>query len=203
MRRLAVYVFAAIGAATIWSCSDDKPVSMTDVDPESTPTMLTRNVETLISDSGITRFRITAPVWYVYDEAAEPTWNFPESLRLERFADDMTVEAIVEADSAVYLKNRQLWRLDGHVNIRNTAGEKFITNQLFWDQKLHKVYSDSFIHIERTDKTLEGYGFKSNEQLTRYTINSVSGIFPVSSFAGERQHRSDSAEAVDTANTNR
>lgn len=203
MRRPSVYLFAAVGAALIWSCSDDKPVGMADVDPETTPTMLTRNVETLISDSGITRFRISAPVWYVYDEAADPTWKFPESLRLERFADDMTVEAIVEADSALYLKNRQLWRLDGHVNIRNTAGEKFITNQLFWDQKRHKVYSDSFIHIERIDKTLEGYGFDSNEQLTRYTINSVSGIFPVSSFAGERQSRSGSAEQADTTNNNR
>ncbi|MBD5202406.1 MAG: LPS export ABC transporter periplasmic protein LptC [Bacteroides sp.] len=180
MRRLPLIFLVAIAAA---ACSDDKPVGMADIDVEHTPTMLTRNVETLISDSGITRFRITAPVWYIYDETATPVWRFPESLLLERFGDHMDVEATVRADSATYFKERQLWRLDGHVRISNTAGEKFLTNQLFWDQKQHKVYSDSFIHIERIDKTLEGHGFTSDEQLTRYTIRDVSGIFPAASFA--------------------
>lgn len=182
MRRLPLIAALTI----IVACSDDKPVGMTDIDVSATPTMLTRNVETLISDSGITRFRITAPVWYVYDEAENPVWRFPESLLLERFDDKMNVEATVTSDSATYFKDRQLWRLDGHVNISNTAGEKFLTNQLFWDQSQHKVYSDSFIHIERIDKTLEGYGFTSNEQLTRYTIRDVSGIFPASAFSADR-----------------
>ncbi|MDE6484470.1 MAG: LPS export ABC transporter periplasmic protein LptC [Duncaniella sp.] len=183
MRQLPLIFLAALAAA---ACSDDKPVGMTDIDVDVTPTMLTRNVETLISDSGITRFRITAPVWYVYDETADPVWRFPESLLLERFGDRMEVEATVKADSATYFKERQLWRLDGHVSISNTAGEKFLTNQLFWDQKMHKVYSDSFIHIERHDKTLEGNGFTSNEQLTRYTIRDVSGIFPAAAFTTDR-----------------
>ena len=91
-------------------------------------------------------------------------------------------EATVEADSAVYFKNKQLWRLDGNVNITNVMNEKFLTNQLYWDQRQHKLYSDSFIHIERPDKVLEGYGFDSNEQLTRYTIRKVSGIFPAGAF---------------------
>ncbi|MCM1519592.1 MAG: LPS export ABC transporter periplasmic protein LptC [Lachnoclostridium sp.] len=193
MRRL-VYTAAALIALTAISCSDSNPVGVANIDPETTPTMQTRNVETLISDSGITRFRITAPVWFVYDEAAEPTWKFPESLLLERFDDKMNVEATVSSDSATYLKNRQIWRLDGNVVIRNTAGERFLTEQLFWDQRLHKVYSDSFIHIERTDKTLEGYGFTSNEQLTRYTINRVSGIFPASQFSPRQHERSDSLQ---------
>ena len=110
MRRLPLIFLVAIAAA---ACSDDKPVGMADIDVEHTPTMLTRNVETLISDSGITRFRITAPVWYIYDETATPVWRFPESLLLERFGDHMDVEATVRADSATYFKERQLWRLDG------------------------------------------------------------------------------------------
>ena len=62
------------------------------------------------------------------------------------------------------------------------AAQRFLTPQLFWDQRQHKLYSDSFIHIERPDQVLEGYGFDSNEQLTRYNVRSVSGIFPTSAF---------------------
>lgn len=186
----AATLIAATGAVTS-GCKEDAPVGTSDIDASHTPTMLTRNVETLISDSGVTRFRIVTPIWYVYDEADEPYWRFPDGLKLDKYDLFFRKEATVEADSATYFKNKQIWRLDGHVNITNVMNEKFLTNQLFWDQRQHKLYSDSFIHIERPDKVLEGYGFDSNEQLTRYSIRNVSGIFPANSFqpgaGGNRQ----------------
>lgn len=178
---MAAIAFTAMGLAAS-GCKEDNPVTTMDIDASHTPTMLTRNVETLISDSGVTRFRIVTPIWYVYDEAEEPYWRFPDGLKLDKYDLFFRKEATVEADSATYFKNKQLWRLDGHVNITNVMNEKFLTNQLYWDQRQHKLYSDSFIHIERPDKVLEGYGFDSNEQLTRYSIRNVSGIFPANSF---------------------
>lgn len=62
----------------------------------------------------------------------------------------------------------------------NVAKERFETEHLFWDQRDKKVYTDSFIHIEKSDRIIEGYGFVSNENMTDYTVNRVSGIFPVS-----------------------
>lgn len=161
------------------ACKDDVRLGVTaNIDPEVTPTMMTRDVETLISDSGITRYRIVSPLWLVYDEATVPRWRFPKSLRLEKFDDYLRKIATVECDSATYYKSSQLWQLDGNVRIENAAKEKFLTNQLFWDQKERKVYSDSFIHIERPDRTLEGYGFTANERMTSYNVRRVSGIFP-------------------------
>lgn len=196
----------------VTGCKEGDPVGMGDVDASKTPTMMTRNVETLISDSGVTRFRIVTPIWYVYDEVDEPYWRFPEGLNLDKYDNFFRREATVVADSAYYLKNKQIWRLDGNVTINNVMGEKFLTNQLFWDQRMHKLYSDSFIHIERPDKVLEGYGFDSNEQLTRYTIRKVSGIFPAGAFKpGLRQERGaggadegeeDGAEAATPAQDN-
>lgn len=179
----ALILVAIVGASTVVSgCKDSNPVGTGSVDPEHTPTMLTRDVETLISDSGVTRYRIVTPIWYVYDETDEPYWRFPEGLRLERYDNFFRIEATVLADSATYFKNKQLWRLDGNVNITNVMNEKFLTNQLFWNQRQQKLYSDSFIHIERPDKVLEGHGFDSNQDLTRYTIRRVSGIFPAEAF---------------------
>ena len=70
--------------------------------------------------------------------------------------------------------------------MRNVDGDRFLTQQLFWDQNARKVYSDSFIHIERSDRIIEGYGFISNEQMTDYTIRRPSGIFPTSAFASSQ-----------------
>ncbi|MDE6049691.1 MAG: LPS export ABC transporter periplasmic protein LptC, partial [Paramuribaculum sp.] len=170
------------------SCSgEDKKVYADDVDPETTPTMTTTDVSTLISDSGIVRYRVVAPVWYVYDEAAEPKWTFPQSLHLESYDDLFNKEATIDCDSATYLTNRQLWRLDGHVIVVNMAGEKFLTSQLFWNQKQQTVYSDSFIQIIRADRIMEGYGFVSDEQMTDFAVRNVSAILPAEMMTGEQK----------------
>lgn len=163
-------------------CKEEDRVGVGDADASQLPTMMTRDVVTLVSDSGVTKFRIETPVWYVYDNADTPVWRFPEGVWLETYDPEMNVQSTVTADSAVYFKHSQLWRLDGHVDIAGVAAQRFLTPQLFWDQRQHKLYSDSFIHIERPDQVLEGYGFDSNEQLTRYNVRSVSGIFPTSAF---------------------
>lgn len=149
------------------------------IDPDVVPMMVTHNVKTLISDSGTTQYRITTPVWYVYDGGAKPRWRFPEGALLEQFDKKFNVIATVRCDSATYFSSDRLWRLDGNVRIQNVNKELILTNQLFWDQQWREVRSDSFIHIERIDRVIEGYGFKSNENLTRYNLNRVMAILPV------------------------
>lgn len=199
IRSLRVLLFYVTGAVAVVvgmlvsSCKDDNKEYVSGiVDGEVTPTMMTRDVETLISDSGITRYRITTPLWLVYDEAKEPKWKFPDGLFLEKFDVQLNGDATVVCDSAIYFSQKKLWRLDGNVRMMNVAKDRFLTRQLFWNQVERKVYTDSFIHIERHDRTIEGYGFSSNEQMTSYTVNRVSGIFPVSDF---RHNRSDSLPA--------
>ena len=198
----ALVAAAAMSTTVTTSCKDDSSLDTADVDTSVViPTMLTRDVETLISDSGVTRYRIVTPIWYVYDEVEEPYWRFPEGLNLDKYDNFFRTEATVRADSAIYLKRKQTWQLDGNVSISNVMNEKFLTQQLFWDQRTHKLYSDSFIHIERTDRVLEGYGFESNEQLTRYTIKKVSGIFPASEFKSKgRQTEEQPTDSVETEN---
>lgn len=203
-RRLGMRALPVVGAMLLLAgaCSDDK----TDVvhratDGDSVPTMMTRDVTTLISDSGVTRYRITTPLWLVYDESKVPCWKFPEGLFMEKFAPDYTTDATIVCDSATYFKDKSLWRLDGDVNILNTNGEKFLTQQLFWSQRDRKVYSDSFIHIERNDRVIEGYGFTSNERMTTYTIHKPSGIFPVSDFKGNGGGNDSTAVSPDSAST--
>lgn len=188
LRAIILPLVALSLMAVLDACggSDTESIAL-DIDPEHTPTMTTREVSTLISDSGITRYHIQAPMWLVFGEASQPSWKFPGGVFLEKFDDNLKQEATVEADSATYFERLKLWRLDGNVRIKNTLNEKFLTPQLFWDQRSQKIYSDSFIHIERSDRVIEGYGFDSNDRLTEYEVRRVSGIFPVSQFTPSSQ----------------
>lgn len=182
MKRLPL--ISAIAAALLCGCADEETAPTATTDGNTSPTMVTDSVNSFVSDSGITRYQIEAPTWLMFDEADEPYWIFPQGLQLNQFDDAMNVAAVMVADTARYFSRMKLWKLDGNVRMRRAGGEKFLTRQLFWDQRNHKVYSDSFIHIERPDRILEGYGFTSNEQITAYTIRRPTGIFPTEGFTG-------------------
>lgn len=139
-------------------------------DPEITPSMNTDSVITLISDSGVTRYKLETENWQVFDKAKDPYWFFPKGIYLERFDSLYQVEAKILADSAWNYTDKRLWRLKGHVDIRNMAGEMFLSDELFWDEKAQRVYSDKYIEIKRGDTELKGYGFESNQEMTEYRI---------------------------------
>lgn len=161
-------------------CKEDGKLGVASrIDPSRMPSMSTVNVSTLISDSGITQYKIVSPLWNVYDEVDTPYWSFPKGIYLQKYDRAFKVIASVAADSAKFFRLQNLWRLDGNVELKKVPGELFLTQQLFWDQRRNRLYSDSFIHIETPDRMLEGMGFESNDRLTQYTIKRPTGIFPV------------------------
>ena len=170
----------ALPALLLAACREEKKVDVAaGLNPARMATMSTRNISTLISDSGVIQYKIVAPLWKVYDEVDTPYWEFPEGLYLRKYDPYFHVIATVAADSARYFKNQRLWRLDGHVEMTKVPKELFLSERLFWDQRNGRIYSDTFIHIENATHVLEGTGFVSNEKLTNYRILNPEGIFPV------------------------
>ncbi len=163
------------------SCGSDGEKPMVDavLDRAAMPMLVADSVSTLISDSGITRYRIKTARWEVYDKAQPSHWKFPNGIYLEKFNEELEVEASLEADSAYYDEEAQIWRLDGNVHALNLEGERFETQQLFWEQKKERIYSDSVITIHRETSTITGIGFESNQEMTKYTIKKPTGFFPI------------------------
>ena len=174
----AIAMLAVLG---LGSCKDEGKLGVASrIDPKKMPSMTTVNVATLISDSGITQYKIVSPLWNVYDEVDTPYWSFPKGIYLQKYDRKFNVIASVAADSAKFFRLQNLWKLDGNVELKKEPGELFLTQQLFWDQRRNRLYSDSFIHIETPERMLEGQGFESNDRLTKYSIRKPTGIFPVS-----------------------
>lgn len=197
MRWLPAIMVAGLLAG---SCGSDERSYVANIgDGDQSPTMTTYAVETFISDSGYTRYHISTPVWKMFEEATEPFWRFPDGLNLQQYDLDMRPDATMECDSAIYFSRKRLWQLDGHVMMVNTLRDTFLSQQLFWDQAKRQVYTDSFIHIVRSDRIIEGYGFESNENMTAYTINRPTAILPVQrAMAAKESVASDSASADTT-----
>ena len=181
VRSLAhIVLLVAAVTALFSSCKDDSTTVVSHpTDPEKVPTMTTSDVETIISDSGVTRYQIAAPLWNMFEEAKEPHWTFPKGVKCEELDDNFNPMTSIQCDSAYFDKNNSLWILTGNVRITNVNNDLILTDQMTWDQRNHQMYSDAFIHIEKQGRIIEGYGYVSNERLTTYQLRQVEAIFPI------------------------
>ena len=162
------------------SCSGrKKEMGAAITERDSLPVMDTKGVTTLISDSGITRYRVNTAEWLIYDRKNPPYWAFEKGIYLEKFDSVFHTEASIKADTAYYYNKKELWKLMGNVHIQNLKGEKFDTELLYWDQNKKRVYSDRRVRIEQPDQIIYAIGFESNEQLTKYRFFKTEGIFYV------------------------
>lgn len=180
LKSLPAVIGLVIASVIVVACGDEGKNIVPDAgNMREVPTMVTRNVETFISDSGITRYHITAKLWNIYDEAKVPRWTFPNGVFLEQYDNLFRQSAKVVCDSATFFSMKKLWRLDGDVVMVNVARDTFMTKQLFWDQRMKRLYSDTaFIRIVSKSRIIEGYGFSSNEEMTDYAIKKPTAIFP-------------------------
>lgn len=178
---MATALWVVATALFFFSCKDNNEgVETPDFGRDEIPSMITRDVTTFISEAGVTRYKLASDVWVVFDAAKEPYWYFPEGIYVEIFTGDFEVEATIKADTAWRYTEQNLWKLQKNVHIENKEGEQFDSDELYWDEKNGRVYSEAYIEIQRKDSQLKGYGFESNQEMTDYRIfRPRDGRFPI------------------------
>ncbi len=166
----------------VGSCTSSKKETVAVVfNPDSSYIMRTTDVNTLISDSGITRYKLNAKEWLMFSKAKDPFWYFPEGIYIEKFDSLFNAEASVKADTAYYWEKKKLWKLIGNVKILSLENEKFETSEMFWDQGKERIYSSKRVRIEKKDQIIIGKdGFESNQDMTKYSFINSEASFPVS-----------------------
>lgn len=172
--------FQAIVILVLPSCSSSVDNSAKlEAERDSSAVMKTYKVTTLISDSGITRFRVNTPEWRVYDKKAKPSWEFPQGLHLEQFDEELNVHSEVDAKKAIYYTELEEWILSDSVYAVNVEGEKFESEILYVHQKEDRIYTDKYVTVTQKDKIITGIGMESNQRLTKYKILKPQGVFPL------------------------
>lgn len=162
------------------SCTNNEVEKIDAVlDRSAMPRLHATEITTVISDSGITRYRISAPQWDVFDRANQPYWEFPAGIHFERFDENLKVDANIHSKYAKFNENEQLWELKGNVRMTNIRGELFETEHLFWNQREERIYSDTIVKITQAKHIINAIGFESNQQMTKYMFRETRGIFPV------------------------
>jgi hypothetical protein len=147
--------------------------------------MVSYGVNTLISDSGVIKYRIISERWEVNTVKNPSRWIFEKGIFMEQYDKTFHVEGYIQADTAWYYDQLKLWELRGRVTIRNVNGLVFRSEELFWDGIKHEFYSHQFSRLVTPERTLEGTYFRSDEQMMHYEVSNSVGSFVTDDMEGE------------------
>ena len=155
-------------------------------DRDSVSMMTSYGINTLISDSGVIKYKIVAERWDVNTVRQPSRWTFEKGIFMEQFDEQFHVEGYIQADTAWYYDQMKLWELRGRVCIRNVNGLVFRSEEFFWDGLRHEFYSHKFSRVVTPERTLEGTYFRSDEHMTHYEVINSEGSFQSEDMEGEQ-----------------
>ena len=173
-----IFLFFYFFTFPLFSCSEAKEHIADAINPEDSVAMMTSyGVNTLISDSGVIKYRIVSERWDVNLAKQPSRWEFMKGIFFEQFDEQFHVQAYIQADTAWYFDKERLWHLRGRVNIRNINGLVYTSEELYWDGLKHEFYSTVFSRVVTPERTMEGSYFRSDEQMNHYLVTNSKGSF--------------------------
>ena len=177
---LTTVFFAVVMSFFCPSCGNkEKQLGDAITNRDSASVMTTRGVDMYVSEEGIIRYHVIAEEWKIFDKMKPPFYSMEQGVLLEILDSLMQVESMIEADTAYYMIDDEIWHLRHNVHAENVQQEQFDTQELFMDNRRDKMYSDSLICIKQEKQMIVGHGFESNGNLTKYTIRKTEGVFPI------------------------
>lgn len=134
--------------------------------------LVTQRSDTLILldyQNGAKTYRFYTPLMERHEFAREPYQEFARGVRIENFGrqegDTLpTITSSLLADYAIFYEKLELWEAKGNVVGTNAEGMVMETQQLFWDQKAGRIYSNVDTKVtQATGDVIVGQGFESDD----------------------------------------
>ncbi|WP_176955975.1 LPS export ABC transporter periplasmic protein LptC [Catalinimonas alkaloidigena] len=168
-------VWLMIGG-TLVACQDNSP-SLQAMQVYEGPRFEAENIETLYSDSAQLRMRMEAPLQQEFQSGDQ---DFPRGIYIEFFSPEGEKTSTLRADSAHMEKATSLYKAYGNVIVINLEKHETLkTEELFWNQREDKIYTDKFVRIETPKEILLGEGLVTNQRFSPYKIQKLRGTIAV------------------------
>lgn len=161
-----------VGSAALLLSSCGRKAEEEDARREQLMTEYCEGMDLKVSENGRRSFHFQAPLLEGYTEAQEPYREFRKGIKITTYQKDSTnvVDAVLTADYGINYEKRQLWEARGNVVIvkNDPDSTRIYTQQIFWDQRSGKVYSnvDSRIVRKKGADDFMVSGFETDEGFT-------------------------------------
>lgn len=139
-----------------------------------------QRVEILYSDSALVKVRIEGQTMLTYLDPNDPRQEFPDGVRVEFFGPDGNISSILTAKYGLRVDKKNQIIVRDSVVWQSVEQEKLETEELIWDERSEKVFTQKFVVITRPDEIITGHGFESDQNFENARINAVDGRIKIS-----------------------
>ena len=206
MNRKSVFIFL-FSIIALLACTEEHEHTAPAIrDKDSVPSMVSYGVNTLISDSGVIKYRIVTERWEMNDKRNPSRWIFDKGVFLTQFDQTLHIQSYIQCDTAYYFDKNRIWELRGRVRILTKQGLRFSSEELYWDEQKHEIWSHKFSHLKTPERELQGNYFKSNENMTKYIVTNTKGSFEKADIGLDKPNPRDSmvnARMADSTKVNK
>jgi LPS export ABC transporter protein LptC len=135
------------------------------------------NLERYNSENEIIKSKVTAELFY---EFANGDYEFPKGVYIEMYNEFGRLESTLRANYAKFIKEQDHWLGQGKVEVKNVEkNEQLNTEELFWNPKTKKIFTNKFVTIRQQGDVIYGTGLDAMQDLTDYVITNPEGTLAV------------------------
>ncbi len=135
-----------------------------------------KNVKIYYSEKGILQVMIKASRVNRHHDLKEPYTEMPSGVNVVFYDGIGMISSTLTAEYGKNEEKKELMFAKGNVNLSNIKNENLYAEELYWNQKTKKIYSEKFVKIITPDETIYGQGFESNEDFSNYSIKKIKGV---------------------------
>jgi LPS export ABC transporter protein LptC len=146
-----------------------------------------KNVEILYSDSARIKVRIAGPTMLNYVDRQEPRQEFPDGVVVDFFGPGNVIEATLTAKYGIRYQTAGKVTVRDSVVWKNIEQNKLETEELHWDERRQKIFTNKFVVITQPDEIIYGHGFEADPDLSHAQIRAIEGQIKVDDLQNERQ----------------
>jgi len=166
--------------AFFFSCGNELKEVQDFLADKNLPVGVAKNVNLIHTDSGAVETRLITPLLNDFsNREMHPYQEFPEGIQITTFDKNKDSVTLTANYCRSFSKTGISEIKDNVVVVNHKDQSKLYTEQLFWDQNTHYIYTEkAFKLITKTD-TIKGKGFESKEDLSKVTMKDISGAIYV------------------------
>lgn len=177
LKQSAVALLIVGSAILLYSCAEQRDKNDED---ESMLTQQSDSLTIIQSSEGHREFVFKTPLMERYELAREPYMEFRRGVEITTYDDSTGLEeSNLVADYAIFFEKRELWEAKGNVVARNAEGQTLYTQQLFWNQSTHRVYSNVDSKVVQGQDVFIGEGFESDDKFEKWSFRKFTGKLTV------------------------
>lgn len=157
------------------SCRESVDVSVLQV--YDGPVKSALNIHLMQSDSAILRSEISAAKQL---EFATGDLEFPEGIEIKMYEKSGELGTIIRADKGYFIRSKNLYKGVGNVQVENLIeDQKLQSEELFWNQREKKIYTEKFVTIQDKQTIFNGTGMEADDSFKEYEIKHPTGKTPL------------------------